>query len=409
MRTTTSRRAATGAYAGMVVVAGGSMVVFPLFPALQDRLGLSTAALGLVAAAGFLAALVVELTLAPQADRGHGRSMAVVAALLVAASLAWSAVAAEAWQLVAARALGGAGLGLFSPAAAGLLIRRAPERSGEALGRLSTAELGGLAVGPMLAAVALRWTEPGTVFAGAAAVSAVTAVVVGVLLGGEQRPAPGHRPPALAFDLLRHRRVLGAVLLAVAVMVPVGAYDAIWPRYLADLGADPLLIGLSYLLFALPFMVVAAPAGRLADRVGGPVAFTRGTAVLVPFIALYAVVTDPWVATVAGVAESTVQALALVGAVATMAQAVDPSRAGSGQGLARAAGLVAATAVAAASGAVYALGGPLLLFLGTAVAVVLVSLAAWPLLRRGRTAPDGVRAVPAATAGPAVARAERSR
>lgn len=385
---TTRRRQAVAAYGGMVVVAGGSMVLFPLFPALQESLDLSTSSLGLVAAAGFLAALLVELALAPQADRGHGRLMATLALVLMTASLAASALATEAWQLVAARALAGAGLGLFVPAAAGLLIRQAPDQSGEALGRLGTAELGGLALGPMLAAAALRWIDPAVVFLGAAAVTAVGALVVGCLLTDQSQPVTTHRAPPFAFDLLRSRRVLGAALLGVAVMVPVGAYDAIWPRYMADLGADPLLIGLSYLVFALPFMVVAAPAGRLADRRGGPAAFACGVVVLVPFILLYAVLSDPWVATGAGVIESTGQALAFVGAAATMAYAVDPARAGSGQGLARAAGLLAAAAASALSGLAYSAGGPPLLFGSTAAAVFLVSLTAWLLLRPTAAAPS---------------------
>jgi hypothetical protein len=58
---------APAAYLGMVVAAGGTMVLFPLFPALQDSLGLSTGSLGVVAAAGFAAALVTELLLAAAA------------------------------------------------------------------------------------------------------------------------------------------------------------------------------------------------------------------------------------------------------------------------------------------------------------------------------------------------------
>lgn len=403
------------AYLGMVVAAGGTMVLFPLFPALKSTLGLSTGSLGLVAAAGFAAALVTELLLAPQADRGHVRRMAVVALLLVALSLAASALATQAWHLVAARAVSGVGLGLYLPAAAGLLVRLAPQRAGEALGRLGTAELGGLAIGPLLAAVALAWTDPATVFAVAAVLAAAGAVVVGVRLREPAADDGAPLPPALAFDLLRSRRVVGAVVLAVAVYVPIGAYDAVWPRYLADLDAGALLIGLSYALFAVPFMVVAAPAGRLADRRGGTVAFARGIVALVALIAAYAVIRDPWVATGAGLVESGAQAFAAVGAAAAMAQAVPPARAGAAQGLARAAGLLAATVTSAVSGFGYAVGGPTLLFGATAVAVLAVAAVAAALLRQGgrpvraaapreggtRPHPAEVAGAPAAPAGAA--------
>ena len=100
-----------------LAAAQGGLAIFPLFPELQAQLGIGTGALGVMAAASFLAALTAELLLAPQADRGHARAMAVTGILVVAASLAASAAATEVWQLVIARAITGLGAGLFMPAA----------------------------------------------------------------------------------------------------------------------------------------------------------------------------------------------------------------------------------------------------------------------------------------------------
>jgi MFS family permease len=392
-----ARRLRRAAYVGMVAGAGGGLAIFPLFPALQADLGIGTAALGPIAAAGFLGALVAELALAPQADRGRARAMAVTGLTIVVLSLVGSALAAEAWQLVAARALGGIGAGLFLPAASALLIRLDPDRAGESLGRLSTAELGGIAVGPLASSILVAWWSPQTVLLVIAGVVAVAIVPVALHL--VERPhAPDHAgvdsgtvapPPALAFDLLRHRRVWGAGLLTVAVMIPVGAYDALWPRFMADLGAGELLIGASFVVFAIPFMVVAAPAGRLSDRIGGERAFARGLGVLIAMILLYAIVTDPYVVTGIGMIESSGQALAFVGAATAMAQAVTTDRAGAAQGLSRAMGLIAATLASAIAGWVYVLGGAALLFGGAAVVTLLVALLALRLLavdRRRRSA-----------------------
>ena len=68
----------------MVLLSSGSFVIFPLIPALQSTLGVSTAEIGYLAAAGFGAALIAELLVAPAADRGHARLMAVAGVLLVA-------------------------------------------------------------------------------------------------------------------------------------------------------------------------------------------------------------------------------------------------------------------------------------------------------------------------------------
>lgn len=381
------------AYLGMVAVAGGGLAIFPLFPELQADLGIGTEALGAMAAAGFFTALVVELLLAPQADRGHARAMAVTGVVLVAASLLASAFATDAWQLVAARAVGGLGGGLFMPAASALMIRIDPARSGENLGRLSTAELGGVAAGPLVAAVFATWLPAKGVLILVAGLTLLA--VIPVARSMVERPHPDDHvtldagmsapPPAIAFDLLRHRNIWGAALLTVAVMVPVGAYDALWPRYMADLDAGELLIGASYVLFAIPFMVLAAPAGRLADRIGGAATFVRGIGVLLAMICLYAVLGNAYVVTGIGMLESSGQAFAFVGAATAMAQVTSVARAGTGQGLARALGLVGATASSAVSGVLYVAGGAPALFLTTAVVTAAIAILALALLRGSRT------------------------
>lgn len=381
------------AYIGMVAVAGGGLAIFPLFPELQANLGIGTAALGAMAAAGFFTALVAELLLAPQADRGRARAMAVTGLVVVALSLVGSALAADAWQLVAARALAGLGGGLFMPAASALMIRVDPERSGENLGRLSTAELGGIAVGPLVASVLATWFPAQTVLLIVAALTMLA--VVPVARSMVERPHPDDHvtreagmsapPPAMAFDLLRHRNVWGASLLTVAVMVPVGAYDALWPRFMADLNAGELLIGASYVVFAIPFMVLAAPAGRLADRIGGAATFVRGIGVLLAMICLYAVIGNAYVVTGIGMVESSGQAFAFVGAATAMAQVTSVTRAGTGQGLARAFGLIGATASSAVSGVLYVAGGAPALFFTTAAVTLAIAVLALALMRGSRT------------------------
>ena len=72
--------------AGAFAISGSFMVVFPLLPALQDRAGISTAQLGWVATAGFIAALVAQIVIAPHADRGRERLVINGAILLMALS-----------------------------------------------------------------------------------------------------------------------------------------------------------------------------------------------------------------------------------------------------------------------------------------------------------------------------------
>ncbi|MGW4929415.1 MFS transporter [Agromyces sp. NPDC004153] len=404
------RRLTAGVVAATVLMSSGAMVIFPLLPTLQSQLGISTADIGYVAAAGFAASLAAELLVAPFADRGRARTMGVAGVVLMTAALVGSALATETWQLVAGRALGGLGLGVFMAAASALLVRADPARAGEALGRLGAAELAGIALGPLASGIAIAFASPSTILAWSGAV--VVIGVAPVLLAFRERTDPdaaaagqaagaagaraagggsaaasvdpAARPPRVSFDLLRSPTVVGVLLLYGAVMVPTGAYDGIWPRFMADIGASEWLTALSYTLFAVPFALVAGWAGRLADRRGGVSAFVRGAVVLVPIVALYGVIGDPWVATGVGFVESSGQALAFIGAAAAMAQAVPAARAGASQGLMRAFGLLMATIAAALSGIAYESGGPLALFGGTAIVVVVIVAAGLLVIRAAR-------------------------
>lgn len=402
----------------MVLLSSASFVIFPLIPALQNSLGVTTAEIGYLAAAGFASALVAELLVAPAADRGHARLMAVIGVLMVAASLGLSAVSVEGWQLIAGRAVGGFGFGIFVIAASALIVRHDHARSGELLGRLGAAELAGIAVGPLASGLALSIADPGAILAVAAVI--VLVALVPVLLGfreaattafraDDPHPATGgiaagvlgfdgtdadrtlrfgSSAPRTSLDLLRSPRIVGIVLLYAAVMVPTGAYDGVWPRFMADIGAGPVLTAASYALFAVPYVLVAGWAGRLADRRGGVSAYWRGMLILLPIVTFYGFVGNPFIATGMGFVESTGQALAFIGAAAAMAHAVDPARAGSAQGLLRGIGLAAATIAAGVSGLAYEAGGALLLFGGTAIAVAVIA-AVGLLLARERRAGGG--------------------
>ena len=396
----------------MVLLSSASFVIFPLIPALQNSLGVSTAEVGYLAAAGFASALVAELLVAPAADRGHARLMAVIGVVMVAASLGLSAISVEGWQLIAGRAVGGFGFGIFVIAASALIVRHDHTRSGELLGRLGAAELAGIAVGPLASGLALSFASPGAILAVAAVVVllALVPVVVGfretarsAFRADDPHPATGGiaagvlgfdgtdadrslrfgaSAPRTSLDLLRSPRIVGIVLLYAAVMVPTGAYDGVWPRFMADIGAGPVLTAASYALFAVPYVLVAGWAGRLADRRGGVSAYWRGMLILLPIVTLYAFVGNPFIATGMGFVESTGQALAFIGAAAAMAHAVDPTRAGSAQGLLRGIGLAAATIAAGVSGLAYEFGGATLLFVGTAVTVLVVAGVGLLLARR---------------------------
>jgi DHA1 family multidrug resistance protein-like MFS transporter len=62
------------------------------------------------------------------------------------------------------------------------------------------------------------------------------------------------------------RPIVGALAAAAAVGLLIGVYESCWTLLLESRGAASWQIGLSWTLFAVPFVAMSVPAGRLADR-----------------------------------------------------------------------------------------------------------------------------------------------
>lgn len=368
----------------MAAMSAGYLALFPLVPVFREEHGISLAALGLLGAVGFLAAVAGELLLGPRADSGHTRRLVGGAVVAMAVALGGHAVASELWQFVALRALGGVAFGAFVPAVNAEAIRTAPARAGEQLGRLQSADLLGLSVGPLLAAVGLALVGADVTLVVLSVALVATLPLVGRLPAPGAAPDPSGHPAGLPMGLLREPRVAGAVLLTVAFMIPVGAYDALWPTFVDDLGGSAALVGVSYTVFAVPFVLLAARAGRFADRVGGLRAAWSGMAVMIPMIVGYGVISSPLLVTGLGFFESGGQAYASTAAAAAVAHAVPAARAAAGQGLARASGTVVAAGVAAVAAPLYVWGGAGALFGATAVATLVAMALATVVLRPTR-------------------------
>lgn len=360
--------------AGAFAISASFMVVFPLLPALQDRAHISTAQLGWIATAGFVAALVAQTLIAPHADRGRERLVINGAIVTMAVSTLMYAVGDSIHWFIAGRIGAGLAYGAFTPAAIGLIVRRFPDAPGRQIGRLQSIELGGMAVGPVLAVAGkvAFGVVPTLLIAG------VLTVVVGLpaLLARPEAitslPLPGHDQPVAhgsltaGVRLLRHRSVLAAALIMTAFFVPIGAYDALFPRFLADIGSSDWLIGAALMAFAVPSMFLASWAGRQVDRLGPFRAAARGGAANIAVIVSYGFVRVPMVIVVIGLFESGGQTIVGAAGAAAMGWAVPGRRAATAQGIGEALATVAAALVAAIAAPLYAAGGATALFVTTA-------------------------------------------
>jgi MFS family permease len=378
-------------------VAAGGGLIFPLLADLQDEHHLPTWGLGVISGMYFVGAVVGQLVLAPYADRGHTRRLLMAGAILSVVTMVLFAVSTELWQFSLARLMSGLAAGSFLPATRATLVRAAPERAGHLLGRYTGTETGGFVFGPVLGTAAYElWGLAAPFLALAVALAGVTVLLsrstvppAAAMADVEGRTTPATGGLGAVLGLLRIRGVVVAVLLELAVFLPVGIYDSIWARYLQDRGATTMFVGIGLALYGIPYVLWAPQGGKLADRRGPVFAAVVGMVVVVPTTALYGLLAAPVAITLFALMEAFGNATAVPGAQAAMARSCPPERLASGQGLSGSISLLVAGATAAVAAPIYGAAGPEVLFVGAAAVMTLLVLAALALDRRG-----GVPGVP---------------
>lgn len=258
---------------------------------LRDELGFSNTGIGLIVTVGFLASFVAQITLAPLADSGFGRQMAVGGVVLGTAALVVMTFADDITLWVAARAALGFGGGLMLPG-----IRRAatvldPARAGENLGRLIVGEVIGFTLGPVVAAVLVE-------VGGIRLPFVVTAIGMALFVPFVARlPDDGGRRTARvehSFDLLTLRRLQGALVLVFGYFLLLGAFEAVIPLMFQDRGGGALETGVAFTIFGVPIALVSTHAGRTADRLGGAKVAMVGMSVAAAVTATYGFIPGIW-------------------------------------------------------------------------------------------------------------------
>jgi MFS family permease len=369
----------------MFLMSCAVLVIVPMIPTIQESRGFAVASLGVIAGTGLVVGVGAELFLSPFADRGYERALLVGSVILGAIALVGSGLADSAIILTLWRAVSGVAYGMFVPAASAIVIRANPREVGERLARLQVAEYAGFAAGPFIGALLLAraGATHGLVYAGIGSL-VLLPVVIGVRIprrvptpNEAEQGVPPSRPSGFSLDLLRHRSVWVALILSLAITAPVGTVDAMWARFLADRGASPFLIAVSFGLFVVPFIALAPIAGRFIDRVGPLRGSVAGIIVVAIVTLSYGLIGSVAVIIAVGLVESAGQALAGPGSAAAMARATGPERAGAGQGLSRGIGFLGAGLVAFAAGPIYATWGARALFGGTAAVMLVLVAIGW--------------------------------
>ncbi len=242
-----ARRAPRDVYFGLLAVvvcleAVGIGVLFPLLAHVQDAHHLPTYTLGLMSGASFFAALIAQVGAGPLLDGHRARPLLLAGVLAGAAALVWFAFAGGLGGLVGARALGGVGYGIVSPAA----LRQASRgssgaRRGKRLGVLSSAQMAGFVIGPLFGSVLYAAGGLRTPFEVVGGLLALTGIGVALLpdYSAARRPASGEaseRAPVVV-DTSAVAAAPGPVVVAPASPVPASPVPA--PTAAVVAGAGP--------------------------------------------------------------------------------------------------------------------------------------------------------------------------
>jgi len=350
----------------------GAGAILPLLPVYLRQHRGSDAVVGAVMSAFFAAGLVLQYPAGRLADR-VGRRVVLVGGLVLYAVASAGFLPDPAPSVdIALRALQGAGAGASTVAALAMVASAVPvQRRGRAFGAIYGAQLGGLAIGPLVGSlVGVR--SMGTLFAaaGSAAVVACLPILLGAAVPASPAPAvapAGQVPPeAQAADtwalvrlarrrgevgwlVLADRAALGAVLVAAALGLTSGVYEACWTLLLHHRGAADWEIGLSWTLFALPFAAMSGPGGWLADHLDRRWLGAGALAWSVGFCALYPFLGDVTLLVTLGCVEALGFAVAMPSAQSLLTEQAPAGEHGRAQGLFSTA-QTGTTALAAASG-----------------------------------------------------------
>lgn len=328
--------------AASFVVWSGFGVILPYLPVfLQEQAHASVWLIGVVAAFYYVGTFAFSAPLGRLSD-SIGRKPVIVAgvSLYALATLLFVTTTHPGWFILF-RFLEGVGAAAVSPAGMALVADLSTEdcRS-RAYGWLTTAQFGGLVVGPVLA-VPLYNLGGGqgvwafyTIFFFGSALSALTAVV---LLFVIKEPEHARRRRAVKVKHPPYRKLITRPIIAFLVVaftghLAMGMWEVIWSLWLRHLGASMTFIGFTWVAFSAP-MLFSFVGGYFADRYNRWVLMFSGYVVAACAWITYGATTNLTLFLIVNVIEGFAMAWSYPAKAAFLVQVVPSRWLGSVQGL----------------------------------------------------------------------------
>ena len=338
----------------------GATAIVPMLPIYIKRLGGTDALAGVVMASFFAAGVLFQYPIGRVADR-IGRRPVLMAGLVTYGVASFSfLLPINAYAAIGLRSLQGLGAGAATVAALALISSSVTvERRGRAFAAIYGGELAGMAIGPLVGSIAgvrLMWVMfllSGLLSIGACFPAVRISEPGGILAARLARTRSDGTTVTLGRVRIQ-RSMAGALVCGAALGLTGGVYDICWTLLLVSRGASGLEIGISWTLFAVPFVLATKPSGWLADHMDRRTLVLGGIGFSVVLCAAYPFIPSVFALVALGALEAFGFAAAMPAVQSLLTQGSAPSEVGRIQGL-FGTSQTACTAVAAAgAGAAFA-------------------------------------------------------
>ena len=376
--------------AASFVVWSGFGAILPYLPIfLREQAHSSLWLIGVIASAYYVGTFAFSAPLGRASDSLGRKPMIVAGVWLFAISTLLFVTTTHAAWFTVFRLLQGVGAAAVGPASQAFIADITDDQTrSRAYGWLTTAQYGGLIVGPALAPplYALggghgKWAFY-TIFLFGAALSAITAVLLMLTIEEPARTAQRRaekqvRPP---LRTLVSGPVAMFVLIAAMSNFAMGAFEVLWSLWLQHLGASLTYISATWVVFSVP-MLLSFVGGSIADRGNRFFLMFSGYAVAACAWIIYGTTHNLWIFIVFNAVEGLAYAWSYPAKQAFLVQVSPPRWIGAVQGLESSSAQMAALIGTLVSPLLYGLIGGYTISLGGVLALIGLAVGA-PVLSR---------------------------